>query len=104
MSLKTRTKVQTFKPMVYKPSENGIGQGKLEVSNRSNDRKFMFLSEETKPDYRPVGDNCNSRQAESSFQRTTTNYVDNSKYDHYLHPFLEDFLSTERIGPLIRIK
>jgi len=80
MSLKTRTKVQTFKPMVYKPSENGNGQGKLEVSNRSNDRKFMFLSEETKPDYRPVGDNCNSRQAESSFQRTTTNYVDNSKH------------------------
>jgi len=34
--------------MVYKPQENGIG-----VSNRSNDRKFMFLSEETKPDYRP---------------------------------------------------
>ena len=24
------------------------------VSDRNNDRKFMFLSEETKPDYRPV--------------------------------------------------
>ena len=49
MSLKTGTRVRTFKPVVYKPTENAIV-----VSDKNNDRKFMFLSEETKPDYRPM--------------------------------------------------
>jgi len=49
MSLKTRTKVRTYKPVVYKPEENGIG-----ASDKNNDRKFVFLCEETKPDYRPM--------------------------------------------------
>ena len=45
MSLKSGTRVRTFKPVVYK--NNG-------ESNTNNDRKFMFLSEETRPpDYRP---------------------------------------------------
>ena len=37
------------KPVVYKPSENAIV-----ASDKNNDRKFMFLSEETQPDYRPI--------------------------------------------------
>ncbi|TRY68766.1 hypothetical protein TCAL_11657 [Tigriopus californicus] len=49
MSLRSGTRVRTYKPVVYKPSENAIV-----VSDRNNDRKFMFLSEETKPDYRPM--------------------------------------------------
>ncbi len=49
MSLKTKTRVRTFKPVVYKPTENAIV-----ASDRNNDRKFMFLSEETKPDYRSM--------------------------------------------------
>ena len=49
MSLKTGTRVRTFKPVVYKPSEHSVV-----ISDKNNDRKFMFLSEETKPDYRPV--------------------------------------------------
>ena len=35
--------------VVYKPSEHA-----LVASDKNNDRKFMFLSEETKPDYRPI--------------------------------------------------
>lgn len=49
MSLKAGTRIRTYKPVVYKPSENAIV-----VSDKNNDRKFMFLSEETKPDYRPI--------------------------------------------------
>lgn len=44
MSLKTGTRIRTYKPVVYKPSEHA-----LVVSDKNNDRKFMFLSEETKP-------------------------------------------------------
>lgn len=58
MSLKTGTKVRTFKPVVYKPSENAIV-----VSDRNNDRKFMFLSEETKPDYRPINQRTEVKQS-----------------------------------------
>ena len=36
-----------FQPVVYKPLENCIG-----TSERNSDKKFMFLREETKPDYR----------------------------------------------------
>lgn len=49
MSMKSGTRIRTYKPVVYKPSEHAIV-----VSDKNNDRKFMFLSEETKPDYRPV--------------------------------------------------
>ena len=37
--------------VVYKPSEQAIVD-----SERSNDRKFSFLSSETKPDYRPLAE------------------------------------------------
>ena len=46
--MKTGANIKTYKPVMYKPSEQAIV-----VSERNNDRKFMFLSEETKPDYRP---------------------------------------------------
>ena len=49
MSVRPGTRIRTYKPVVYKPSENAVV-----VSDKINDRKFMFLSEETKPDYRPV--------------------------------------------------
>ncbi len=52
MSLKTGTRIRTYKPVVYKPSEHA-----LVVSDKNNDRKFMFLSEETKP-----GDKFNKYQ------------------------------------------
>ena len=55
MSMRAGTRIRTFKPVVYKPSENAVV-----VSDKPNDKKFMFLSEETKPDYRPV-----NRRAES---------------------------------------
>jgi hypothetical protein len=48
--MKTGSQTRTFKPVVYKPSEQAIV-----ASDRSNDRKFTFLSTETKPDYRPLG-------------------------------------------------
>ena len=48
ISMKTGSKTRTYKPVMYKPSEQAIV-----VSDRNNDRKFMFLSEETRPDYRP---------------------------------------------------
>lgn len=51
LSMKTASKTRTFKPVVYKPSENAIV-----TSERNNDRKFMFLLEETKPDYRPMNE------------------------------------------------
>ena len=47
--MKAGTRIKTYKPVVYKPSENAVV-----VSDKINDKKFMFLSEETKPDYRPV--------------------------------------------------
>ncbi len=50
MSLRTNARIRTYKPVVYKPN----GENGLAISDRNNDRKFMFLSEETKPDYRPV--------------------------------------------------
>jgi len=49
LSMKTASRTKTFKPVVYKPAENAIV-----TSERNNDRKFMFLLEETKPDYRPI--------------------------------------------------
>ena len=49
MSLKTGTRVRTYNPVVYKPSDQSIV-----ISDKNNDRKYMFLSEETKPDYRPI--------------------------------------------------
>jgi len=49
MSLKAGSRIRTYKPVVYKPSENAIV-----ASDKNNDRKFMFLSEETQPDYRPI--------------------------------------------------
>ena len=48
ISMKTGANIKTYKPVMYKTSEQAIV-----VSERNNDRKFMFLSEETKPDYRP---------------------------------------------------
>ena len=49
MSLKAGSRIRTYKPVVYKPEENSIV-----ASDKNNDRKFMFLSEETQPDYRPM--------------------------------------------------
>jgi coronin-2 len=49
MSMRAGTRIRTYKPVVYKPSENAVV-----ASDKINDRKFMFLSEETKPDYRPI--------------------------------------------------
>ena len=46
--MRTGANIKTYKPVMYKPSEDAIV-----VSERNNDRKFMFLSEETNPDYRP---------------------------------------------------
>ena len=46
--MRTGANIKTYKPVMYKPSEAAIV-----VSERNNDRKFMFLSEETTPDYRP---------------------------------------------------
>ena len=46
--MRTGANIKTYKPVMYKPSEAAIV-----VSERNNDRKFMFLSEETNPDYRP---------------------------------------------------
>ena len=48
ISMRTGANIKTFKPVMFKPSEAAIV-----VSERNNDRKFMFLSEETNPDYRP---------------------------------------------------
>jgi len=48
ISMKTGANIKTYKPVMYKLSEQAIV-----TSERNNDRKFMFLSEETKPDYRP---------------------------------------------------
>lgn len=48
MSLKSGTKIRTYKPVVYKPNSGVV------ISDKNNDKKFMFLSEETKPDYRPM--------------------------------------------------
>ena len=69
MSLRTNARVRTYKPVVYKPvaaesgSSNGNGDGAvIVVSDRNNDRKFMFLSEETKPDYRPMDKRTELRQ------------------------------------------
>eukprot|EP00090_Calanus_glacialis_P031332 TRINITY_DN5161_c0_g1_i1.p1 TRINITY_DN5161_c0_g1~~TRINITY_DN5161_c0_g1_i1.p1 ORF type:complete len:623 (-),score=166.62 TRINITY_DN5161_c0_g1_i1:111-1979(-) len=56
ISMKTGSKTRTYKPVMYKPSEQAIV-----VSDRNNDRKFMFLSEETKPDYRPKEQRTESR-------------------------------------------
>jgi len=50
LSMKTGSQTRTYKPVVYKPSEQALVE-----SDRSNDRKFTFLSAETKPDYRPLG-------------------------------------------------
>ena len=47
--MKAGSRIRTYKPVVYKPSENAIV-----ISDKNNDRKFMFLSEETQPDYRPI--------------------------------------------------
>jgi len=49
LSMKTASRTKTFKPVVYKTAENA-----LVTSERNNDKKFMFLLEETKPDYRPI--------------------------------------------------
>ena len=46
--MRTWANIKTYKPVMYKPSEAAIV-----VSERNNDRKFLFLSEETNPDYRP---------------------------------------------------
>ena len=46
--MRTGANIKTYKPVIYKPSEAAIV-----VSEKNNDRKFMFLSEETNPDYRP---------------------------------------------------
>merc|ERR1719412_3594620 len=48
ISMRTGANIKTYKPVMYKPSEAAIV-----VSERNNDRKFLFLSEETNPDYRP---------------------------------------------------
>jgi len=49
LSMKTGSKTRTFKPVVFKPSENAIV-----TSERNQDRKYMFLRQETNPDYRPL--------------------------------------------------
>lgn len=49
MSLKVGSRIRTHIPIVSNPKENVIA-----VSDKNNDRKFMFLSEETQPDYRPL--------------------------------------------------
>ncbi len=50
MSLKSGTRIRTFKPVVYKPGDNGNGN-----NSSSNSAKFNFLSEEARgPDYRPI--------------------------------------------------
>ena len=49
LSYYARNNYSYFQPVVYKPAENAIV-----TSERNNDRKFMFLLEETKPDYRLV--------------------------------------------------
>ena len=48
ISMRTGANIKTYKPVIYKPSEAAIV-----MSERNNDKKFMFLSEETNPDYRP---------------------------------------------------
>lgn len=48
MSLRTNTHVRTFRPVVYKPAA-GIADS---AGDKNSDRKFMFLSEETRADYR----------------------------------------------------
>jgi len=52
ISMKTGGQTKTYKPVMYKNSEQAIV-----ISDKNNDRKFMFLSEETNPDYRQV-DKC----------------------------------------------
>ena len=48
ISMKVGANIKTYKPVQYKLSEQAIVS-----SERNNDKKFMFLSEETNPDYRP---------------------------------------------------
>ena len=50
--MKTGGQTKTYRPVMYKNSEQAIV-----ISDKNNDRKFMFLSEETNPDYRQV-DKC----------------------------------------------
>jgi len=47
MSLKSGTRISTYKPVI---SNNSNGNS----SDKNAGRKFAFLSEETVPDYRPV--------------------------------------------------
>uniref|UniRef100_T1JFZ6 Coronin n=1 Tax=Strigamia maritima TaxID=126957 RepID=T1JFZ6_STRMM len=49
VSLKSGVVVRTNKPVIYKANDNT-----LVTSDRNNEKKFMFISEETKPDYREV--------------------------------------------------
>ncbi|CAG0923901.1 unnamed protein product, partial [Notodromas monacha] len=49
ISLKSGWKMPTNKPVVYKPSEK-----KLITSDLNNERKFLFISQETHPDYRSL--------------------------------------------------
>lgn len=49
ISLKGGIVVQTHKPVLYKANENT-----LVTSDRNNENKFLFISEETKADYREI--------------------------------------------------
>ena len=49
ISMKTGAQTRAYKPVMYKNSEQAVV-----ISDKNNDKKFMFLSEETNPDYRQV--------------------------------------------------
>ena len=56
-----------FQPVVYKPGEQAIV-----ASDRSYDRKYMFLAEETKPDYRYGKPNQTRLQVKETKPNQTT--------------------------------
>ncbi|GAB6019222.1 Coronin-2B, variant 2 [Chamberlinius hualienensis] len=70
ISLKSGMIARTHKPVLYKNREHT-----LITSDRNNEKKFMFISQETKPDYREVhsdnedNEDNKSENAGSKFQR-----------------------------------
>lgn len=78
ISMRTGSQLRTYKPMVYKPQDNTVM-----VSEKNNDRKHMFLSVETKPDYRPVAGRKETKpspkmdhrpQGAAQYQRSQSEY------------------------------
>ena len=63
ISMKTGGQTKTYKPVMYKNSEQAIV-----ISDKNNDRKFMFLSEETNPDYRQV-EKCKETKPRTEFEQ-----------------------------------